>query len=112
MKQVILVRKDLKLPKGKMAAQVAHASLEAALKTDRRKVDSWREEGGKKVVLEVNDEKELLKFKDLIEDEGLKTALITDAGHTVVDPGTITCLGVEPCAENKIDIVTGKLKMA
>jgi PTH2 family peptidyl-tRNA hydrolase len=111
MKQVILVRKDLKLPKGKLAAQAAHASLEAVMKTDRRKVDEWRAEGGKKVVLEVADEKELIRYKQLCEDEGLKTALITDAGHTVLAPGTITCLGVGPDGEKNIDKVTGKLKM-
>jgi len=111
MKQVILVRKDLKLPKGKLAAQVAHASLEASLKTERRKLDTWRSEGGKKVVLEVANDKELFKYKQMCEDEGLKTALIIDAGHTVVAPGTITCLGVEPCEEKDIDVITGKLKM-
>src|SRR3989338_4043313 len=111
MKQIILVRNDLKLPKGKLAAQVAHASLEAALKTDRRKMDSWRADGGKKIVLKVADEKELFKYKQLCEDEALKTALITDAGHTVLEPGTITCLGIGPDEEEKIDKVTGRLKM-
>lgn len=111
MKQVILVREDLKLPKGKLAAQVGHASLEAALKTERRKLDDWRFEGGKKIVLKVADEKELLKYKQLCEDEGLKTALIRDAGHTVLQSGTITCLGVGPDEEKKIDAITGKLKM-
>ncbi len=43
-KQVILVRQDLKLPKGKMAAQVAHASVEAVLKSDKKTVESWRDE--------------------------------------------------------------------
>ena len=111
MKQVILVRKDLKLPKGKLAAQVAHACLESCLKTERRKLDTWRSEGGKKVVLEVENEKELFKYKQMCEDEGLKTALIIDAGRTVVAPGTITCLGVEPCEEKDIDAITGKLKI-
>ena len=110
-KLVILVREDLKLPKGKMAAQVSHASVDATLKTDRRLVDSWRKEGGKKIVLKVKDEKELFKYKQMAEDCGLKTALITDAGHTVVEPGTITCLGIGPDEEKKIDSVTGKLKM-
>ena len=67
--------------------------------------------GAKKIVLKVNDEKELFKYKQMAEDNGLKTALITDAGHTVVEPGTITCLGIGPDEENKIDSVTGKLKM-
>jgi len=110
-KQVILVREDLKLPKGKLAAQVAHASLEAVLKTDKKIIQKWRDEGGKKVVLKVTDENELLKYKDMLERNKIKTALITDAGHTVLTPGTVTCLGVSPQEESDIDTITGKLKM-
>ena len=110
-KQVILVRDDLKLPKGKLAAQASHASVDATLKSDRKIVDSWRKEGGKKVVLKVKDEKELFRHKQMAEDNGLKTALIVDAGHTVVEPGTVTCMGIGPDEEEKIDKVTGKLKM-
>ena len=110
-KQVILVREDLKLPKGKMAAQVSHASVDATLKSDKKVVDAWKMSGGKKVVLKVKDEKELLEYKEMAEDYGLKTALITDAGHTVLEPGTITCLGIGPDMEEKIDKVTGKLRM-
>ena len=110
-KQVILVREDLRLPRGKLAAQVAHASLEAVLKADKKIVQKWRDEGAKKVVLKVNDENELLKYKDMLERTKIKTALITDAGHTVLTPGTITCLGIAPEEEGIIDKITGKLRM-
>ena len=111
MKQVILVRQDLKLPKGKMAAQVAHASTTAVLKTHKDDLKKWQATGMKKVVLKVNDMKELIKYKNLAEDAGIVTALITDAGRTVIEPGTTTCLGIAPDKEEKIDKVTGKLKM-
>ena len=110
-KQVILVREDLNLPKGKLAAQSSHASVDATLKSDKKIVEMWKKEGAKKVVLKVKDEKELFKYKQMAEDFGLKTALITDAGHTVLEPGTITCLGIGPDLEEKIDKVSGKLKM-
>lgn len=110
-KQVILVREDLKLPKGKMAAQVSHASVDSTLKSDKKIVELWRKEGGKKIVLKVKDEKELFKYKQMAEDNSLKTALIIDAGHTVLEPGTKTCLGIGPDEEGKINKVTGKLKM-
>ena len=110
-KQVILVREDLKLPKGKLSAQVAHASVDTTLKSDKKIVELWKKEGAKKVVLKVKDEKELLKYKKTAEDLGLKTALIKDAGRTVLEPGTITCLGIGPDLEEKIDKVSGKLKM-
>ena len=110
-KQVILVRTDLKMPPGKAHAQVAHASVDATLKSDKKIVEMWKKEGAKKVVLKVKDEKELFKYKQMAEDFGLKTALITDAGHTVLEPGTITCLGIGPDLEEKIDKVSGKLRM-
>ena len=110
-KQVILIREDLKMPKGKLAAQASHASVDGVLKSDRKVIDSWRKEGMKKIVLKVKDEKELFKFKQLAEDGGLRTALITDAGRTVLEPGTITCMGIGPDLEEKIDGITGKLKM-
>ena len=108
-KQVILVRKDLKLPKGKLAAQVAHASVEAVLKSDKDMVKKWRAEGMMKIVLNVADEKELKKYLQQAKDQGLVTALITDAGRTVVEPGTVTCLGVGPDRVEMIDTITEKL---
>ena len=61
-KQVILIRQDLKLPKGKLAAQAAHASVEAVLKSDSKLVSTWRKQGMAKIVLKVKDEKELLSY--------------------------------------------------
>jgi PTH2 family peptidyl-tRNA hydrolase len=110
-KQVILVRQDLKLTKGKMAAQASHASVEALLKSHKDDVTAWRAQGMKKTVLKVADEKELLEFKRKAEDAWLVTALITDAGHTHLAPGTTTCLGIGPDKADKIDKVTGHLKL-
>src|SRR3989344_1563025 len=108
-KQVILVRQDLKLPSGKLAAQAAHAAVEAVLKSTEKMVKIWRKEGMPKIVLKVKDEKELLKYLQGAKGAGLVTALITDAGRTVIAPGTKTCLGIGPDEEEKIDEVTGKL---
>jgi len=110
-KQVILVRDDLKLSKGKMSAQVAHASVEAVLKSDQKTVQKWRNQGMKKSILKVKDLKELRSFKEQAEDAGLTIALITDAGRTHLEPGTTTCLGIGPDDEKKIDTVTGKLHL-
>lgn len=110
-KQVILLRQDLKLPKGKACAQVAHASVEAVLKSDKDIVKKWHNEGMKKIILKVKDEKELYKYMQMAKDNGLKTAVITDAGKTVVAPGTVTCCGIGPATETDIDAVTGKLPM-
>jgi PTH2 family peptidyl-tRNA hydrolase len=111
MKLVILVRQDLKLPKGKLAAQAAHAAVEAVLNSSKSKVEPWRDQGQKKVVLKVADEKEMLKYQNAAKAEGLVASLITDAGRTVIAPGTKTCVGIGPDSEDKIDKVTGKLPM-
>ena len=110
-KQVILVRSDLKLPKGKMAVQVAHASVDAVLKSSKDIVKAWRSEGMKKVVLKVAGLKELQKYLQMANNSGLVTSLITDAGLTTVEPGTITCLAIGPDKESSIDEVTGHLSI-
>ncbi len=108
-KQVILIRQDLKLPKGKTAAQCAHASVEAVLKSGKNIVNAWKEEGMAKIILKVRDKKELVKYFQQAKEQGLTTALITDAGKTVVAPGTKTCVAIGPDEEDRIDKVTGKL---
>jgi PTH2 family peptidyl-tRNA hydrolase len=110
-KQVILVRQDLKLTKGKMAAQVSHASVESLLKSHKDDATAWRQQGMKKVVLKVADLKELQDYKRKAEDAGLVVAMITDAGHTQLPPSTVTCLGIGPDKAEKIDKVTGQLKL-
>lgn len=110
-KQAILVRSDLKLPKGKMAAQASHAAVESALRAEKDLMVAWRGEGMGKIVVKVADEKELYKYVQEAKDIGISTAVITDAGHTVVEPGTVTCAGIGPDTVEKIDRVIGKLKL-
>ena len=111
LKQVILVRDDLKLPKGKLAAQAAHASVEAVLKSSDAIIKAWRKEGMAKIVLKVKDEKELVHYFQQAKDADLAVSLITDAGRTVVAPGTKTCAAIGPDDEEKIDEITGKLSL-
>jgi len=109
MKQVILVRKDLKMNPGKLASQVAHASLEAALKSNKLK--EWQKKGTKKVILKVKDEKELLYYYDLAKKNNLTNALIKDAAKTFFKVPTLTCLAIGPDKEEKIDKITRELKI-
>ena len=110
-KQVILVRDDLKLTKGKMSAQASHASVGAVLKSHKDDIARWQDQGMKKVILKVKDKEELYAYKQKAEDAGLIVSLITDAGHTHLEPGTVTCLGIGPDKIEKIDKVTGKLSL-
>lgn len=110
-KQVILIREDLNLPKGKMAGQAAHAAVEAVLKSDKKKISAWRTEGQKKIVLKIKDEDTLYNLKIQADELKLTTAIITDAGKTVIAPGTVTCLAIGPDVEEKIDKIAGELKL-
>ena len=114
MKQVIVMRKDLQLGKGKLAAHAAHASISAyrnALESHKAEVRDWIASGEKKVVVCVNSESEILELFEKVKRAKLPCALIRDAGLTQISPGTITALGIGPADEDKIDNVTGELKL-
>jgi PTH2 family peptidyl-tRNA hydrolase len=113
LKQVILARTDLKMGKGKLAVQCAHASLEAfkkALRKDPQLVSDWQLEGQAKVVLKVGSQKEALDYFNRAKGR-FPVALIKDAGLTQLTPGTITCVGIGPAEVVELDKITGKLKL-
>jgi PTH2 family peptidyl-tRNA hydrolase len=110
LKQVILVRTDLEMGRGKLATQVAHASVGAMRMIDEEIVKKW-EKFAKKIVLKVKDGEELMKFYRKVKKEGMPCFLVKDAGLTQLEPGTVTALGIGPVEEEKIDKITGKLKL-
>ena len=114
MKQAIVVRSDLKMGKGKVAAQVAHASLASAEAAREKKstwYDGWKEEGQAKIVLKVESEAELRELFRRARSAGLPASLVQDKGLTQVEPGTVTCLGIGPGPDATVDEITGKLKL-
>jgi PTH2 family peptidyl-tRNA hydrolase len=114
MKQAIVVRTDLKMGKGKVAAQVAHASLSAAEEAHERKpkwYEGWKKEGQAKIVLRAESEGELRELLQKAKAAGLPASLIEDRGLTQLEPGTVTCLAVGPCPEPDVDAITGKLRL-
>lgn len=124
-KQVIVMRKDLGMRKGKMVAQGAHASLGAVLIMQRdvghthyytvdthRAFDQWIEGSFTKICVSVDSGAELLEIFRLAEEARLPVKLITDAGHTEFHGvPTLTCLAIGPAWADDIDKVTGKLKL-
>ena len=117
-KQVILIRRDVKMGRGKAAAQAAHASCEAVfriLSTGRRQwmdwLEAWRREGQAKIVLRVDTLQELLGLRERAERQGLPTSLVRDAGKTQLEPGTITAAAIGPAPAALVDRVTGHLKL-
>jgi peptidyl-tRNA hydrolase, PTH2 family len=111
MKQVIVVNQGLKLPKGKLAAQVAHAAVGALLEASLADQQAWLDEGMPKVVLRAESAEDLLRLAALARERGLPSCLVEDAGRTVIPEGTLTCIGIGPAEDENLDALTGNLKL-
>lgn len=111
MKQAIVARTDIGMGEGKLAAQVAHASLSAYEDASRKAQKEWKGEGQKKVVLKASGEDQLFSLAEKARAEGLPHAIIRDAGHTQLEPGTATTLAVGPARDDLVDRVTGDLSL-
>lgn len=113
-KQVIVVRRDLGMGTGKIAAQVGHACVlgaEHVRKSKREWYDEWERYGQEKVVVKVSSLQELEDVKRHAISLGLPWSEVTDAGHTQIEPGTVTCISIGPAPESEIDKVTKSLKL-
>ena len=114
MKMVLAVRTDLKMGKGKMAAQCSHAAV-AAYKKAKKKcptiLKKWENEGSRKIAVKAKEEDELLTLLAQAQSVDLVTALIRDAGRTQIEAGSKTVIAVGPGPEDLIDKVTGHLSL-
>lgn len=113
-KQVIVLRSDIKMSPGKAAAQASHAAVSSAEEARRNHPSWWKEwiEGGQcKIILKANSEAELLEMERKAREMKLPVALITDMGLTELEPGTITALGIGPAPSNLVDKITGSLPL-
>ena len=110
LKQVIVLRSDLEMSKGKMIAQACHASLKSYKKASDNAKSDWEGSGGKKVAVE-NSGGSLQEKLEMAKTLQIPAALVKDAGHTEVSPGTVTALGIGPAESSKIDQITGELKL-
>jgi PTH2 family peptidyl-tRNA hydrolase len=113
-KMCIVLRTDIGMSCGKLIAQACHAAVSAseeAKKTHSKEWRGWRDEGAKKVALEVDSLEELEELAERAEELDIVNVLIQDAGHTEVPPGTVTALGLGPDRSDKLDRVTGNLPL-
>lgn len=116
LKQVFLVRQDLKMGSGKIAAQCAHAAVKSYKEMSRsdrgnKILSAWETIGQAKVVLKVADEASLLQIADIAKKRGIHVACIRDAGHTQVAPGSLTVCALGPDSVDAITEVSGHLKL-
>ena len=116
-KQVIIIRKDLNMPAGKLAAQASHAAVNAVLSLqklgEQETILEWLATGFTKVCLEVNSEEELKAIEEkAIELNLVNSRIIVDSGRTVFNGiKTKTCLAIGPADANLINKVTGNLAL-
>jgi PTH2 family peptidyl-tRNA hydrolase len=113
-KQAIVIRTDLKMGKGKIAAQASHAAVSASEESRKHCKawwEAWLDEGQRKVVVKVKSEADLFQLKQQAGRMHLPFALIYDRGLTQLPPNTLTCLGIGPAPNDEIDKITGKLPL-
>lgn len=141
-KQVIVIRKDLNMRKGKMISQGCHASTAVllskmnnqpiniasrnltTLNNNARFVEysmviakssdlhEWLNNLSTKIVVGCDSEKELLSLYQEAKDSNLPCALIKDAGRTEFNNiATYTCIAIGPAGVDKLDPITGHLKL-
>lgn len=113
-KMVFCVRTDLKMQTGKIAAQVGHATL-GGYKAARRKhasnLRAWERQAQPKITLQVPSAAMLQQLERNAKALNLTTFVVRDAGRTQIAAGSITVLAVGPGDADKINQVTGKLKL-
>jgi len=113
-KQVIVMRNDLRMSRGKIAAQAGHAAVSAAEEARKKCYGwwkAWMKEGQCKIAVRAESEQELLELEEKAKKSKLPTALIVDRGLTELPPDTITCLGIGPAPSAQIDVITGQLPL-
>lgn len=113
-KMILVVRNDLKMGKGKVAAQCSHAAVSAYKQVQRRNPEllkQWEYCGQPKVVVKAPDEETLIELLGHAKEVGLPVSLIQDAGRTQIAPGSRTVLGIGPGPADLVDRVTGELKL-
>jgi peptidyl-tRNA hydrolase, PTH2 family len=111
-KLTLVVRADLGMGRGKIAAQASHAAVAAALANlGNPDFRAWLRDGQPKVVLRANSEEQLHGIAEQAGAAGLPVQMIHDAGRTQVAEGTPTCCAIGPAAGERIDAVTGELSL-
>jgi peptidyl-tRNA hydrolase, PTH2 family len=125
-KQVILIRRDLKMRRGKEIAQGSHASMAFMTSRMRSVADApgevvmalkpqeldWVTRGMAKVCLKVNSEEELLDCHAQAQADGIESHLIRDSGRTEFNGvPTLTACAIGPDDPERIDRITGELTL-
>ncbi|KAK0740839.1 peptidyl-tRNA hydrolase PTH2-domain-containing protein [Schizothecium vesticola] len=120
-KLVLVVRTDLGMTKGKIAAQCGHATLacyktlvKASQKGDARAAEilrQWESLGQAKIAVQTKSEEEMLELMAKARSLGVVAEVIQDAGRTQIAASSRTVLGVGPAPKSEVDLITSHLKL-
>lgn len=110
-KLAVVARRDLQMSAGKLAAQVGHAVHDAVMGCPKAKLESWEDDGSMIVVLQADSEAELKELQSAATRLKLQSFDVQDEGLTEVEDETFTVLAIGPDASNRVDMVTGTLKL-
>lgn len=113
-KMAIVVQADLKMGRGKVAAQCCHGALAAYRQAQRRSpqlLQAWEDSGQPKVVLKASDAEEMQRLATEAESQGVLVVSIRDAGRTQVPSGSLTVVAIGPGRSPDVDKITGHLKL-
>ncbi|KAL8793578.1 MAG: hypothetical protein Q9195_003841 [Heterodermia aff. obscurata] len=112
-KLTLLIRTDLSMTRGKIAAQASHATLAnyRCFPPKHPVLKRWEDGGQAKIALQVKSEEEIWALRDKAVGLGLCARVVRDAGRTQVEAGSVTCLAVGPGPKGVVDEVTGGLRL-
>ena len=114
LKMVFVINHELKMGKGKIAAQVGHAAVKATLKSGELRpelLDAWLSNGQKKICVKAVDAEHIEQIENQAKQVNVLTSKIYDAGHTQIPAGSLTVLALGPDEDEKLDNLTGELKL-
>ena len=107
---MIVVHDALGLPRGRLATEVAHASIAAFLAASPEAQRKWLDEGMPKVVLRCDSEAEVMGLHSVADRAGLPAQLVHDEGYTAAPRGGVTCLGLGPAENAELETITSNLR--
>ncbi|EXF83507.1 peptidyl-tRNA hydrolase PTH2 [Colletotrichum fioriniae PJ7] len=121
-KLVLVVRTDLGMTKGKMAAQASHATLACYKSLSKiaakdpsspaaKILSRWENLGQAKIAVQIKNQDEMLELMGKARSLGVTSEVIADAGRTQIEAGSLTVLGVGPAPRSLVDQITGHLKL-
>lgn len=113
-KMVLVVRTDLKMTKGKAAAQCAHAAVacyKSIARSNPEILARWERLGQAKVTVQAKSEDELVLLQGVAKSLNITARLVRDAGRTQIAAGSCTVLGLGPAPKSVLDRVSGDLKL-